>query len=51
MQENDVLDDEDDEDFLDDEYFLDDDYCETYGDGYEDWLYDQKRDRELFGDI
>ena len=43
MQENDDLCDED-------EDLLDDDDCETCGDGYEDWLYDQRRDRELFGD-
>lgn len=45
MQEREVLNDEDDEDLLDD------DDCETCGDGYEDWLYDQRRDRELFGDL
>lgn len=45
MQEREVLNDEDDEDLLDD------DDCETCGDGYEDWLCDQRRDRELFGDL
>ena len=33
-----------------DEDLLDDDDCESCGDGYEDWLYDQRRDAELFGD-
>lgn len=41
MQEND-----DEEDDL-----LDDDDCETCGDGYEDWLYEQARDQRLFGDL
>lgn len=34
---------EEDEDLLDE----DDD---LWDDGYEDWLYDERRDRELFGD-
>ena len=37
------MNDEDDEDFYEDDE-------ESWDDGYEDWLYDQKRDRELFGD-
>lgn len=43
MQEDEVLNDEDDENLLDD------DDCDC--DGYEDWLYEQRRDRELFGDL
>ena len=43
MQETEVMNDEDDEDFYEDDE-------ESWDDGYEDWLYDQKRDRELFGD-
>ena len=39
MQEDEVLNDEDDEDFDDEEC---DDYC--------DYLYDERREHELFGD-
>ena len=41
MQEDeDELEEESEEDFEED----------PYSDGYADWLYDQKRDRELFGE-
>ena len=43
MQEDDW--DEEDEGLPDE-----DEDCEVWGDGYEDWLYDERRDRELFGD-